>query len=247
MIDPIFQLTALAAAAAAVIAMAAPRAVRRLQLSLAKHPSLTGHVRWAKRLSGWLPGYAYDKRMFFASDGAAPEIIARRKAGFQALAATYAERFADTIAVTGQARAILSDLQFTAAYRVPFQYSGYLRQHLTVGAFLRASEGVMVEDLDYGVNLFGYDFYKSCIAQGAATAGALGPMLGAYHPCVLYNLQRLREISGQDEVSFHKSLRLPFAAGTAHKGRRFSHQRFGRKEAGNSKLFHGRLAWFGSS
>ena len=30
-------------------------------------------------------------------------------------------------------------------------------------------------------------------------------MLGAYHPCVLDNVQRLREISGLDEVSFHMS------------------------------------------
>ena len=33
----------------------------------------------------------------------------------------------------------------------------------------------------------------------------LGPVLGAYHPTVVYNVQRLREISGLDEVSFHMS------------------------------------------
>ena len=215
MVDPVFQLTALAAAAAAAVAWATPRAMRRLELSLAKHPSLTGHVRWAKRLTGWLPGYGYNEPMFFASDGAPAEVVARRKTGFTRLADAYAQRFPNTVAMTDQARSMLSDLQFTAAYRVPFQYSGYLRQHLSVGAFLRASDGVMVEDLDgnrlfdltgsYGVNLFGYDFYKSCIAQGAETAQNLGPVLGAYHPCVLYNLRRLREISGMDEVSFHMS------------------------------------------
>ena len=30
-------------------------------------------------------------------------------------------------------------------------------------------------------------------------------MLGAYHPAVAYNVRRLREISGLDEVSFHMS------------------------------------------
>ena len=215
MIDPVFQLSALAAACAIVVAWAAPRAVQRVQLSLAKHPSLTGHVRWAKRITGWLPGYAYDEETFFASDGAAPQTVARRKAGFRRLAQTFTQRFPRSLAATAQARESLSDLQFTAAYRVPFQYSGYLRQHLAVGAFVQASKGVLVEDLDgnrlfdltgsYGVNLFGYDFYKSCIAQGYETAGSLGPVLGAYHPCLLYNLQRLREISGMDEVSFHMS------------------------------------------
>jgi glutamate-1-semialdehyde 2,1-aminomutase len=33
----------------------------------------------------------------------------------------------------------------------------------------------------------------------------LGPVLGAYHPVVAYNIARLKEISGLDEVSFHMS------------------------------------------
>jgi glutamate-1-semialdehyde 2,1-aminomutase len=57
----------------------------------------------------------------------------------------------------------------------------------------------------YGVNLFGYDFYKSCIAEGAKLVEDLGPVLGAYHPVVAYNVERLRAISGLDEVSFHMS------------------------------------------
>ena len=33
----------------------------------------------------------------------------------------------------------------------------------------------------------------------------LGPVLGTYHPVMAYNVRRLREISGLDEVSFHMS------------------------------------------
>ena len=57
----------------------------------------------------------------------------------------------------------------------------------------------------YGVNLFGYDFYKEMIAEGAAMVADLGPVLGAYHPVVADNVQRLQAISGLDEVSFHMS------------------------------------------
>ena len=57
----------------------------------------------------------------------------------------------------------------------------------------------------YGVNLFGHDFYKDCIDRGAERVRDLGPVLGAYHPAVAYNVGRLREISGLDEVSFHMS------------------------------------------
>ena len=57
----------------------------------------------------------------------------------------------------------------------------------------------------YGANLFGYDFYKECMARGAERVRDLGPVLGPYHPVVAYNVKRLREISGLDEVSFHMS------------------------------------------
>ena len=57
----------------------------------------------------------------------------------------------------------------------------------------------------YGVNVFGYDFYKECIDAGAARVRKLGPVLGAYHPLTSQNVQRLLATSGLDEVSFHMS------------------------------------------
>jgi glutamate-1-semialdehyde 2,1-aminomutase len=53
--------------------------------------------------------------------------------------------------------------------------------------------------------VFGYDLYKDTIARGAASVGALGPVLGFYHPVVADNVARLKAISGLDEVSFHMS------------------------------------------
>ncbi len=208
-------LGAVAAAAALALATTLPRVKQRVELSRAKHRSLAGHSRMAKRMAAWVPGYAYDEARFFASDGAPPDVVASRRAGLDRLAALYDERYALTLQATREARDALSDLQFTGRYRVPFQYSPYLRSRLSVGAFLRASSGVQLEDLDgnrffdltgsYGVNLFGPDFYKACIEQAVQSAGALGPVLGAYHPLVLDNVRRLRTISGQDEVTFHMS------------------------------------------
>jgi glutamate-1-semialdehyde 2,1-aminomutase len=197
------------------LAVMAPRAKRRLDLSRAKHASLTGHSKMAKRVAGFLPGYAYDEARFFGSDGAPADFQRRRRAGFEKLAALYTERFPKSAALTAQASTGISDLQFTGSYRVPFQYSPYLRQHLKTGSFLQSSSGVTVQDLDgntfydltgsYGVNLFGYDFYKECIAEGARRVADLGPVLGAYHPVLLDNVRRLQQISGLDEVSFHMS------------------------------------------
>ena len=207
-----FALSALMLAALAVLA---PRAKRRLDLSRAKHASLTGHSKMAKRVASLLPGYAYDEARFFGSDAAPTDFQARRRAGLRNLAALYDERFPKSAAMTALASAGISDLQFTGSYRVPYQYSPYLRQHLKTGSFLQSSSGVTVEDLDgnvfhdltgsYGVNLFGVDFYKECIEAGAARVRSLGPVLGAYHPLLLDNVRHLQRISGLDEVSFHMS------------------------------------------
>jgi glutamate-1-semialdehyde 2,1-aminomutase len=209
---PLFALSALGAIA---LAMALVALKTRLELSRAKHASLTGHVRMARRIAGLIPFYEYDEAHFFSCDDAPDEVAARRRAGFMRLARLYGERFAQTIRCTAEVAPAISDLQFTGAYRVPFQFSRFARAHLTTGAFLKSSSGVTLTDLDgnqlydltgsYGVNVFGYDFYKDCMDRGQARARELGPVLGAYHPIIAMNVQRLKEISGLDEVSFHMS------------------------------------------
>lgn len=169
----------------------------------------------ARRLASLLPFYEFGEDRFFRSDDAPAEVASRRRASFMQLAELYRTRFAETRRLTAAARESISDLQFTDTYRVPFQYSRVVREHLRAGSFLQASDGVMLTDLDgnkfydlagsYGVNLFGYDLYKSCIEEGWQRVRALGPVLGAYHPIVADNVARLKEISGMDEVSFHMS------------------------------------------
>jgi len=187
----------------------------RLALSKAKHRSLSGHSRIARRIAALVPFYEYEEVWFFRSDGAPEDIAARRRAGFMRLSDLYRERFPETLRLTAEVEDSISDLQFTGAYRVPFQYSRFVRRHLKAGAFVRSSSRVSLTDLDgnrfydltgsYGVNVFGYDFYKECMARGIERVRELGPVLGAYHPVIAYNAQRLTEIAGLDEVSFHMS------------------------------------------
>ena len=211
--DDTYALSALALGALALTMF--PRAKRRLELSRAKHRSLAGHSRMAKRVASLIPGYAYDEATFFACDEASTEVVARRRAGFARLCSTIAHRSPITIEATARARESVSDMQFTGAYRVPFQFSPYLREHLKLGNMVRASHGVEVEDLDgnrfydvtgsYGVNLLGYDAYKATIEEGVERARALGPVLGAYHPGLIDAVEGIKKISGLDEVSFHMS------------------------------------------
>jgi glutamate-1-semialdehyde 2,1-aminomutase len=162
-----------------------------------------------------VPFYEYDEATVFRSDGAPADVEARRRCGFARLAAALQERAPETLAASDALEDSLSDLRFTRTYRVPFQYARFVKSSLRLGSLLRETSGVTVTDLDgnvaydaagsYGVNVFGYDFYKDCVDAGIRRVRSLGPLLGSYHPVIEDNVARLKAISGLDEVSFHMS------------------------------------------
>jgi len=188
---------------------------RRLELSRAKHRSLAGHARWSRRLAKLVPFYEYDKDQFFVADDAPREVATNRRDAFDRLSQLFTQRFAKSAQASAEIERGVSDVQFTSRYRVPFQFSTFVRRHLKGGNFVQSSSGATITDLDgnqlydltgsYGVNVFGYDFYKGCIERGSRLVADLGPVLGSYHPVLTYNVRRLKEISGLDEVSFHMS------------------------------------------
>lgn len=201
--------------AAIVVIYLVRRIFIRLQLSKAKHPSLRGHAKMSKRIARLLPHYSYGQDHLFKSDGAPLEIEAKRLAAFKILATELNAQSPETISKSNELLPSVSDVAFTARYRVPFQFSQYVSEHMPINLFAQASKGAEIQDLDgnwyydltgaYGVNLYGYDFYKECIDKGIAKTRTLGPVLGPYHPLIIDNVNRLKEISGQDEVSFHMS------------------------------------------
>jgi glutamate-1-semialdehyde 2,1-aminomutase len=209
---PILSLSTAAVASAAAVF---PKLQARLALSRAKHRSLTGHSKMSRMVARLIPFYEFDINDFFAADGAPAAVATRRQDAFFRLARLYEERFAKGRKMTAEAAERISDLHFTETYRVPFQFSRLVREHLGTGAFMESSAGVTVTDLDgnlfydltgsYGVNIFGNDFYKDCIAKAETRAHPLGPVLGPYHPVIMDNVRRLCAISGLDEVSFHMS------------------------------------------
>jgi glutamate-1-semialdehyde 2,1-aminomutase len=192
-----------------------PAVYRRWLLSRAKHPSLGGHVRMSRRAARWVPHHSLVGDAFFAADGASPELIARRRAAFERLGDYFRSASPITLEHTRRLRESLSDLQLTSRYRVPYPFSEVVREHLPVGAFMASSQGMHLRDMDghaylditgsYGVNVMGLEAYKTWMRQGLELGEALGPLLGSYHPCVLDNVERLKRISGMDEVSFHMS------------------------------------------
>ncbi|MEI8170851.1 MAG: aminotransferase class III-fold pyridoxal phosphate-dependent enzyme [Rhodoferax sp.] len=194
---------------------AARKIKNRAELSLAKHRSLAGHPRIAKRIAAQLPTYSYSAEEAFGLDGAVPSVVAGRQRAFASLVTQFSTRYARSREAGSEVAGGLSDLQFISAYRIPFQFRQLASEGLKIGSFAKASSGVTLTDLDdnvyydltgsYGVNLFGNDFYKDCIDQGADAVRSLGPVLGSYHPVVVDNVARLKSTSGMDEVSFHMS------------------------------------------
>ena len=191
------------------------KAKARVELSLAKHRSLAGHPRTARRIAALLPTYAYEEAHALCVDKAPNEVVALRKQALERMVLQFQTRFDKSLRATSDVLGSLSDLQFVSAYRIPFQFRKLAAKGLKIASFVQSTHGVTVTDLDgnifydltgsYGVNLLGNDFYKTCMDQGADMVRDLGPVLGAYHPVMFDNVERLKRISGLDEVSFHMS------------------------------------------
>lgn len=187
----------------------------RLRLSRAKHPSLRGHSKWSRRISRFIPYFEYDSKNFYCSDGAPEDIAKKRRQGMDKLKQRIQQRSPETIKFSQSLTSSISDVNFTSNYRVPFPFRKFLSDEFKTGAIADETSGVMIKDIDgnwnydlsgsYGVNVFGYDFYKDCMEQGFARVKGLGPVLGPYHPLIRDNVERLKKISGLDEVSFHMS------------------------------------------
>jgi len=191
------------------------RGIERVQLSLAKHRSLTGHPRMARRLAGWLPSYTYTDEQALQIDGAPQEVVTQRRLAINRLRQRFNENYARSLEASRSPLESVSDMQFVKRYRVPFQFRALIADGPHMPSFMECSSGVMLTDLDgnsfydltgsYGVNVFGNDFYKNCIRRAVDRVEALGPVLGSYHPVFSGNVKTLKEISGMDEVSFHMS------------------------------------------
>jgi len=198
-----------------IIAFLAHNIWIRLSLSRAKHRSMAGHSKWSRHIAGWIPSFDYDELRFFNSDGAPDDISRQRRQAFHQLAKQLQDRSPESIAFSASLETSVSDVRFTNAYRVPFPYRAYLQRHLKLGSVAERTDGVRIQDLDgnwsydltgsYGVNLFGYDFYKDCMETAWDKVKQLGPVLGPYHPLIRDNVEKLKSISGLDEVSFHMS------------------------------------------
>ena len=66
------------------LALAAPPVMLkpRLELSKAKHPSLGGHARLARRVAALVPFYQYEETRFFTADSAPDQVADQRRTDY---------------------------------------------------------------------------------------------------------------------------------------------------------------------
>ena len=83
--DSRFTTLALYALGAGAVTTSLVKLKSRLALSKAKHRSLSGHSRMARRVAALVPFYEYDERRFFRADDPPEEVAAQREAGFARL------------------------------------------------------------------------------------------------------------------------------------------------------------------
>jgi glutamate-1-semialdehyde 2,1-aminomutase len=152
---------------------------------------------------------------FFSADLAPADVASRRRTAMDTLRCRLAQPSPESQRVGQSLEESISDVRFTSQYRVPFPFRKQLPREFRFGSIVERTQGRQIQDVDgtwrydlsgsYGVNVFGYDFYKDCMASGFSRAQELGPVLGPYHPLIRDNVERLKRISGLDEVSFHMS------------------------------------------
>ena len=187
---------AIAGTAAAVLKLQAPAAAVAGQASLAR-----------RTLQDVAPGGAADPVLrvstideFFSSDGApARDRHAAPATASSGSPALYRSAFAKSRALTAEA----SRADFRPAiHREPTgcrsSTAGWCASISAPAPSCSPPPASRVTDLDgnvlydltgsYGVNVFGNDFYKECIAERGSARSALGPVLGAYHPVVADNV-----------------------------------------------------------
>jgi glutamate-1-semialdehyde 2,1-aminomutase len=189
--------------------------VARIALSRAKHPSLRGHSKWSRRIARYVWQFDYLGQKFFASDLAPSSVATQRRQAIERLRRRLGDASPNALRFSQSLEDGISDVEFTSRYRVPFPYRTGLPTEFRFGSIAVRSQGHQIQDLDgtwrydvsgsYGVNVFGPDFYKACMATGFANARELGLVLGPYHPAIRHNVEALKRISGLDEVSFHMS------------------------------------------
>ena len=183
-------------------------AVRRLIRTAVTLPALALLPVFSRWLSNWVKSRDYTEEEFLCADGAGDSWIKRRRQALDRLAIFLRGQNKRSITWANAIRESFSDLRFTDANRVPFPFMRVMREKFDLCSVVTASQGPKLRTLDgqltldvsgsYGVNVAGFDNYKTWIEKGWNLVKDLGPVLGPLHPVVAENIRMLKSVSELD-------------------------------------------------
>lgn len=166
-------------------------------------------------MSHLLPRYSFGDKEFFAADGCDAQLAAKRESSFEALQVKWNQKWKKSLETSTFLAQSFSDLRFMSSNRVflPFQrkIDGWCDPCTVIarvdGPYLTDVDGNKLLDVSgsYGVNVCGYDEYKRFMLEGVELVKNVGCVLGPVHPLLRENIEMIKRISMQDEVSFHMS------------------------------------------
>jgi len=128
---------------------------------------------------------------FFSVDNAPQEIVEKRKYFIQSISQPF-ELLSD-----------IPDVEFSNYHRVPFPFADFIAEKVPPNNVLNNNTDTFHS---YGVNIFGDEkIYHNFIQQALDDGKDFTLQLGKYHPVVKDNVDRLKSISGLEQVTFHMS------------------------------------------
>lgn len=128
---------------------------------------------------------------FSSVDNAPEEIIKKRKDFIESISSPF-ELLAD-----------IPDVEFNNYHRVPFPFADFIAEKVPPNNIVNNETDTFYS---YGVDIFGDEkIYHDFIQQALNDTKDFTLKLGKYHPVVKDNVDRLKAISGLEQVTFHMS------------------------------------------
>jgi glutamate-1-semialdehyde 2,1-aminomutase len=190
-------------------------AIRRIGLLLLTLSASSPMTMFFVPFSFLMPRYSFTDVEFFRADGCPETLAQKREASFEALELKWKKKWPKSLETSQFLQTCFSDLRFMSSNRVFLPFQRKIENWCDPCTVVQRSDGPYLTDVDghrlidvsgsYGVNVCGYDLYKRFLREGVELVGNLGPVLGPINPILLDNIEMIKRVTMQDEVSFHMS------------------------------------------
>ena len=162
-----------------------------------------------------MPRYSFTDSEWFRADGCSEATAQRREAAFDNLQQKWNVKWPKSLQTSAFLAQSFSDLRFMSSNRAFLPFQKKLEGWCDPCTVVQRAEGPYLVDIDgnrlidvagsYGVNVAGYDQYKRFLKEGMQMVENVGCVLGPVLPILTENIEMLKRLTMQEEISFHMS------------------------------------------